>query len=869
MKRLVLIFRTLVAALIVFLFHSNTLAQSCGCDHTFTGLKTTSVNIIDAASFNYQPGDVFCINAGTYAELRFSNFQGTAAQPLIFKNCGGQVKIDGITYPGIQFRNSKHIQLTGTGNTNFEYGIHILKAKDGVSGVSIQELSTDFEVDHLEISNVGFAGIIAKTDPDCARPETWRGTFLMKNLKFHDNYIHQIGGEGFYVGGTFGYETSKKICSGVETFAHLLENVVITNNIIEDTGWDGLQLNLTVANAEVSNNTIYGYGWKKEFAQNQGISLGSSKVKMFNNKVIQKPEYAVPDSYGISMVSPFPGSYIFNNVVVASGDYGIWTHVRTPTALLTPFGTDAVYYINNTVVNAGASGFFYNSREGTDPRGSLPHVFYNNLIVDPKTVYTNGTFWKKSTEAFIDYNDKDQKDGATLDKNLLSRTTPIVPASEVTRSSLKFSNSAGNDFSLLAGSAAIGVGRDVTSLGVTFDYNNGSRPIGGTFDAGAYEFGATNLSPTAKAGSDIVIEIDQTATLNGSGSTDSDGTIAQYLWTKVSGPSSPAITNSNAAQASITISVAGVYVYKLTVTDNEGATASDQVQIVVGNVNQPPVANAGPDVAIAVGQVAALNGSGSTDPDGTIAQYLWTKVSGPSSPTITGASTAQASLTINTAGVYIYRLTVTDNGGDTSFDEVKIDVGAANQSPLAKAGSDFTIEANQPATLNGSSSSDPDGTIAQYQWTKVSGPSSPTITNANAAQASITFTTGGVYVYKLTVTDNKGATASDNIQIIVSSVITGILNSRSNNENLVDIYPNPVKAGEKAVVTFNLVKPSDVYMELYSSSGSLLSQLPKVNQANSETKVDVDLKGLAVSNNLVLLIIRTNVGFAIKRLVIN
>jgi hypothetical protein len=650
-------------------------AGQCNCNFTFTNLKTTSVNIIDAAvTFpTHKPGDVFCINAGTYAELRLINFHGTTDQPLIFKNCGGRVVIEGITYPGIQFRQSSHIRLTGTGSTNFERGIHIAKAKDGVSGVSIQDLSTDFEVDHLEISNVGFAGIIAKTDPECERPETWRENFTMRNLYFHHNYIHDIGGEGFYVGGTFGYETSKRKCGdpAVERFAHLIENAKISYNIIENTGWDGLQLNLTLVNAEISNNTIYGYGWKKEFAQNQGISLGSSLVKIYNNKVIQKPEYAVADSYGISMVSPFPGSYVFNNLVAASGDYGIWTHIRTPTNLMSNLDTKGVYYINNTIVDAGASGMFYNAREGTDPRGSIIHVFYNNLIVDPKTVYTDGTFWKKTTEAFIDYNDKDQKDGATLDKNLLSRD----------KSAIKFADAANRNFSILSGSQAIDFGRDVTSLGVTFDFNNGSRPIGAGFDAGAYEFGATNIAPIADAG-------------NG---------------------------------ASITV------------------------------------------------------------------------------------------------------------GGSV--------------------------------TLNGSASSDPDGTISQYTWSQISGPTTPTITNATSAQASVTIQAIGSYVFMLTVKDNNGAIATDQVSVTVADVVLGVLNYPSA-DHIASVYPNPTSQHDKALVKFNLTKPTDVYMELYSATGALLTKFPKVVNATNETTVDIDLKSLANQSKMVILVFRTNSGIAAKRILV-
>jgi len=242
---------------------------------------------------------------------------------------------------------------------------------------------------------------------------------------------------------------------------------------------------------------------------------------------------------------------------------------------LSDLDTKGLYFINNTIVDAGASGIFYNSRDASGPRGNIIHVFYNNLIVDPTTVYSDaGSFWKKSAEAFIDYNDKEQKDGATLDKNLLSRD----------KSAIKFADAANRNFSILSGSQAIDFGRDVSSIGVTYDINNGSRPFGAGFDAGAYEFGATNIAPIADAGNEKSITVGETANLNGSASSDPDGTISQYTWTQVSGPSTPTINSSTSAQASVTIQTSGTYVFKLTVKDNDGAIATDEVTVSVADV---------------------------------------------------------------------------------------------------------------------------------------------------------------------------------------------------------------------------------------------------------------------------------------------
>src|SRR4029077_19224722 len=125
--------------------------------------------------------------------------------------------------------------------------------------------------------------------------------------------------------------------------------------------------------------------------------------------------------------------------------------------------------------------------------------------------------------------------------------------------------------------------------------------------------------------------------LNGSG-TDSDGSIAGYVWTKTSGGAA-ALTNANTANLTASGLVAGTYVFRLTVTDNQGAQGSDDVTVTVNPAtNVAPVANAGTDKTITLpANSVVLNGSG-TDSDGSIAGYVWTKTSGGAA-TLTNANT--------------------------------------------------------------------------------------------------------------------------------------------------------------------------------------------------------------------------------------
>jgi hypothetical protein len=278
-----------------------------------------------------------------------------------------------------------------------------------------------------------------------------------------------------------------------------------------------------------------------------------------------------------------------------------------------------------------------------------------------------------------------------------------------------------------------------------------------------------NTVPVANAGSDQVIHLPTTSgTVNASSSTDADGTISGYAWTRISGPNTPTIVSASSASTNITGMIAGTYVFQIQVTDNDGATHTDQVQIII---NQLPVANAGSDQIIHLPTTSGtVNASSSSDADGTISAYAWTRISGPNTPTIVSASSASTNITGMIAGTYVFQVQVTDNRGATHTDQVQIII---NQLPVANAGNDQVIVLPISfVTVNAGSSSDADGTISAYAWTRISGPNTPTIVSASSASTNITGMIAGTYVFQIQVTDNDGATHTDQVQITVNTTLT-------------------------------------------------------------------------------------------------
>ena len=287
-----------------------------------------------------------------------------------------------------------------------------------------------------------------------------------------------------------------------------------------------------------------------------------------------------------------------------------------------------------------------------------------------------------------------------------------------------------------------------------------------------YQLSTTNLPPVANAGSDQVIVLPTSnVSLAGSG-TDANGTITSYSWTKMSGPTGCTIVNLTSAGTSVTGLVQGVYQFQLKVTDNNGATGTDVMQVTVNAAtNQPPVANAGQDQTITLPTNSlTLAGKRGSDPDGTISSYKWTEISGPSSYTMVNANSAGTNVTGLVQGVYQFQLTVTDNNGATGTDVVLVTVNAAaNISPIANAGQDQTITLPTNSVTFSGSGTDADGTISSYKWTKISGPSSYTIINSRLPGTSVTGLVQGVYQFQLKVTDNNGATGTDTMQVTVNA----------------------------------------------------------------------------------------------------
>lgn len=343
---------------------------SCdSCDHIVRDYMT------DGKKLNIKPGDVICLDARRkYNRFVLKNIQGTEKEPIIIRNCGGVAEIDSKDGFGMKFQESSHFKLVGDGSTD-RYGIRISTEKGFY--LSLEQFTTDFEITRVEIAGPtekgsevgdGFAGIGIKTSPyqDCKLfTDSTKQAWTMQNITIHNNYIHDTGGEGIYMGHGFYMGRKEKNCPE-KTWPHTIRCVRIYENLIEDVGYDGIQIKDADRDVAVYDNIIRNYGMRGKKAHNEGLFIGEGTTGKFYGNII---DTGTGNGFQIQGIGDID---IFNNYIINAGENGIYAasgyHAwRKP---------DGYFNItDNIIYNSKELGFvFYNDAGGVKK-------FENNMVI--------------------------------------------------------------------------------------------------------------------------------------------------------------------------------------------------------------------------------------------------------------------------------------------------------------------------------------------------------------------------------------------------------------------------------------------------------------------------------------------------------
>jgi len=164
---------------------------------------------------------------------------------------------------------------------------------------------------------------------------------------------------------------------------------------------------------------------------------------------------------------------------------------------------------------------------------------------------------------------------------------------------------------------------------------------------------SNNMIPTANAGNDQTVNAGETVTLDGSGSTDADGTVVSYKWVQISG-TQVSLSDSTAAQPFfVAPAMTGglqVLIFSLTVTDNDGGVSTNSATVTI-HVRQAPFRNIWQ--IITVGRT--VNTSWYNAPVKTLINNAWTPVITHQNDTITHGEQLTTEITgtkgIGVAGV--------------------------------------------------------------------------------------------------------------------------------------------------------------------------------------------------------------------------
>ncbi|MBV2094996.1 MAG: PKD domain-containing protein [Candidatus Thiodiazotropha sp. (ex Codakia orbicularis)] len=282
---------------------------------------------------------------------------------------------------------------------------------------------------------------------------------------------------------------------------------------------------------------------------------------------------------------------------------------------------------------------------------------------------------------------------------------------------------------------------------------------------------SSNQPPNADAGADQTVAAGETVQLDGSASSDADGTIVSYNWRQNRGPS-VVLQNARTVAPNFLMPADAELAFTLSVTDDSGAVTRDFIVVRSAiNNNQPPLADAGIDQTVVVGEIVQLNGGMSSDPDGSIVKYIWRQISGESVQ-LDNNNSAAPTFTAAAPGEIVFRLYVEDNNGSRTPDEVLVNVVIdSNLPPVAVAGPDGSGVEGRVFTMDANQSSDPDGSISTYLWEQISGPVASVLSRSfDSPRVGILLpdvTQDTPIIFRLTVTDDQGSTATDEITIHV------------------------------------------------------------------------------------------------------
>ena len=333
------------------------------------------------------------IRAGEYTGVTIANVTGQdSLHPVLIINDSGQVASTAGSDAGFELSNCRYIHFTGTGDPGTTYGF---KSTGGSTGsFDAHYGSSDIEIDHLECGGSGYAGIVFRTYPSDGCQWSISGGWAIHNMIIHDNFVHDVGGEGMYLGQSHygdiaanGYDpVNNPLVQQGHSCAGGNESPVIGahiyRNIVRNVGFDGIQLSGCIANCSITDNTIVGFATSNVDGQDGGITWNPGCVGKIEHNYI---EYV---GHGVCMGIMYQGqgdTYITNNTLVGGGNGQVGLALLRNTSANIKGSNHHNIYISKNIITGFTTGYWWFGANGF---GS--NTFFTENKVQAQNLYYVG-----------------------------------------------------------------------------------------------------------------------------------------------------------------------------------------------------------------------------------------------------------------------------------------------------------------------------------------------------------------------------------------------------------------------------------------------------------------------------------------------
>lgn len=522
--------------------------------------------------------DTIKVKAGTYANgVLFANVNGTPMKPVVIINDGGQVICNGGSDASLDLSTCRYVHVTGTGAKGIQYGF--LTAGGPTADFDAHYGTSDAEIDHIECGKSLYAGLVFRTYPSTGCSWSITGgngpatqaqmnapSWAIYNMLIHDNYVHDVPGEGMYLGQShygnadaFSYtpvggNPLGGCSSGNES---PVIGAKVYNNIVKNVGSDGIQMSGCISGCSVNYNTIIGFATGNQDGQDGGVTWNPGSVGSVDHNWI---EYTGTGTVSMGVMYQGQGDVLVtNNVIKGNGKGQVGIALLRNTQQNVKGSTHQnILIANNTIVGFLTGYWFY----GDNGFGTFLSM-KNNLVVAP-TIYSTGNGTITQIQKF---------------------TNLEVTSFSGFRSS--------TDLRLTAGSLATGKGTAIAE--VTNDYNNIQRKA--PYDIGAYAFDTTGGGTVTPPADTVIVTVRPDTVINlpagqtvsgsinlsGSAVSNTGSLISSFMWLAAAGT----FTNPLAQNTAVSGLPVGINRISFTVKDAAGTTGTAFVQITVNGTGCP------------------------------------------------------------------------------------------------------------------------------------------------------------------------------------------------------------------------------------------------------------------------------------------